>query len=195
MKITSKLKLALKSILSLQFGEVATDKATLVFDGENLEVGMEVFVMGENDEPVIAEDGDYVTEDGKTIKVVEGKVAEITEPAAEEPAEEPVAEEPAENVEAAEETPIETPAEEPIETPEETETNDAEARIAALEARVAELAGGIEQILNAVAAMEQKVAELEGKVAKAEEPAADPIETPAPEENTVMSRLSYLRKN
>lgn len=77
MKITNKLKLALKSILSLKFGEIVTDKATLVFDGEELTVGTEVFTMGENDEPVVAEDGEYVAENGDTIVVAEGKVAEI----------------------------------------------------------------------------------------------------------------------
>ena len=74
--ITTKLKVALKSLLSLQMGEVATDKAVLIFDGEELVEGMEVFVADAEAEDGVrpAEDGDYTTEDGKTIKVVDGKV-------------------------------------------------------------------------------------------------------------------------
>lgn len=59
---------------------VATDKGNLYCDGELAE-GKEVFVLGENEEFVPAEDGEYVLEDGKTIKVAEGKVAEIAESA------------------------------------------------------------------------------------------------------------------
>lgn len=92
MKITQKLKIMLKSILSIQMGEVATDKAVLIFDGEELIAGMEVFVMGEENEPVPAADGDYTTEDGKVIKVVEGKVAEIVDPEAEVAEENPLRE-------------------------------------------------------------------------------------------------------
>lgn len=61
-------------------GSVKTDKGTLTWNGtEDLKEGDEVF--GEDGEP--AGDGDYVTEDGKTITVVDGKVASISDPAAE----------------------------------------------------------------------------------------------------------------
>ena len=66
-----------------EMGKVATDKGDLLYDGEeDLKEGDVVFVEkdGEN---VPAEDGDYTTEDGKVIKVVDGKVASITDPAAE----------------------------------------------------------------------------------------------------------------
>ena len=70
---------------------VATDKGDLYCDGELAE-GKEVFVLGENEEYVPAEDGDYTLEDGKVVKVAEGKVAEIAETAevaeTEEPSEE-----------------------------------------------------------------------------------------------------------
>ena len=64
---------------------MATDNGELLYDGE-LEVGTEVFVADEEGNQTPAPDGDYVTEDGKTIKVAEGKVTEIVEaePAAEE---------------------------------------------------------------------------------------------------------------
>ena len=39
MKITNALKIALKSLLSLKMGSVKTDKAVLVFDGEELKEG------------------------------------------------------------------------------------------------------------------------------------------------------------
>jgi hypothetical protein len=69
---------------------VATDKGDLLYEGELAE-GTEVFVVDAEGNQIPAEDGDYILEDGKTIKVAEGKVAEIVEaePIAEEtPAEE-----------------------------------------------------------------------------------------------------------
>lgn len=64
---------------------VETDNGELLYDGE-LEVGTEVFVADAEGNQTPAPDGDYVTEDGKTIKVAEGKVTEIVEaePTAEE---------------------------------------------------------------------------------------------------------------
>ena len=68
-----------------ELASVATDNGELLYDGE-LEVGTEVFVADADGNQTPAPDGDYVTEDGKTIKVAEGKVTEIVEaePAAEE---------------------------------------------------------------------------------------------------------------
>lgn len=68
-----------------ELASVATDNGELLYDGE-LEVGTEVFVADADGNQTAAPDGDYVTEDGKTIKVTEGKVSEIieAEPAAEE---------------------------------------------------------------------------------------------------------------
>ena len=58
---------------------ITTDKGDLTYTGD-LAVGMEVFVVGEDGESVPAADGDYKV-DGKTIKVVDGKVSEIVEDA------------------------------------------------------------------------------------------------------------------
>ena len=70
---------------------ITTDKGELTYNGE-LAVGTEVFVVDENGESIPAEDGDYKI-DGKTIKVVDGKVSEIVEDAhVAEPVSEPVAE-------------------------------------------------------------------------------------------------------
>lgn len=68
---------------------VATDKGDLLYEGELAE-GTEVFVVDAEGNQIPAEDGDYILEDGRTIKVAEGKVAEIVEPETEEetPAEE-----------------------------------------------------------------------------------------------------------
>jgi len=77
-----------------EFGKVETDKGTLSWEGEeDLKEGDAVFIEGEP-----APDGEYRTEDGKVIVVVEGIVAEIKDAAAEvapepEPEPEPVDEE------------------------------------------------------------------------------------------------------
>lgn len=197
MKITNALKIALKNILSLQLGSVKTDKAELFWDGdEDLKVGDEVYVRGgdpeDNAEYQPAPDGDYTVEDGKVIKVVEGRVAEIVDPEAE-VADEAVEEEVAqENVEQEANEDV-APADEQVEDqPEEATEED---RIAALEARLAEFTEGLNQIINAISALEERVAGVEGKLAKVEEPAADPVdETPDVKENEHKSRLSYLRK-
>lgn len=79
MKLTSKLKIALKSLLSVSLSEVETDKATLIYDGELAE-GIEVFVRDEEAEDGVkpAEDGTYEAED-KIIEVADGKVVKITD--------------------------------------------------------------------------------------------------------------------
>ena len=64
--------------------EVVTDAATLIWDGEeDLKAGDEVFVEDEEGNRTPAADGDYKTEDGKVIVVVDGKVAEIKDAEAE----------------------------------------------------------------------------------------------------------------
>ncbi len=79
MKLTSKLKVALKSILSVSLAEIETDKAVLVYDGELAE-GIEVFVRDEAAEDGVkpAEDGTYETET-QIIEVADGKVTKISE--------------------------------------------------------------------------------------------------------------------
>lgn len=99
-----KAKLA-KAMLKESFAATKTDKAVLVHETDELNVGTEVFVEDEEGNRTPAEDGIYTLEDGKRIKVTEGKVEEILEAEEETEAEET-------EVEAAEETPEETPAEE-----------------------------------------------------------------------------------
>lgn len=88
-----------------EFAATKTDKAILVHETEELNVGTEVFVEDEEGNRTPAEDGIYTLEDGKRVKVTEGKVEEILEAEEETEAEET-------EVEAAEETPEEAPAEE-----------------------------------------------------------------------------------
>lgn len=185
MKINKKVKIALRSLL-MKCGAIATDKATLLFEGAEPEVGAEVFVEDENGEIQPAEDGEYVAE-GVTYVVAEGKIAEIRkEEEGETPAEETPAEEP---VEAEEEEPMAEPADAPEETAEET----IEDRVARLEASIGELREGIEGILEAVAALAGRVEAMEEKMKGLEEPAADPAEDTEETQETA-SRLSYLKK-
>lgn len=193
MKITNKLKVMLKSILSLKFGAIETDKGRLVWDGadEDLKEGDEVFVEVEGEEPKAAEDGEYTTEDGKVITVVEGKVASIKDPEAEvAPEEVPVEETAQEEVKAEEEIPA--PADEE-ETPAEEEATE-EDRLASLEEKVNAIVEGLNEIINSIASLEGRIAEVEGKLAKVEAPAADPVEEEIPVEEEKKTRLSYMRK-
>lgn len=68
----------------VELGNVTTDKGVLAWDGdEDLKVGDAVFVEDADGNRTAAEDGDYTTEDGKVIVVVDGKVAEIKDAEAE----------------------------------------------------------------------------------------------------------------
>lgn len=85
-KIMSKLK-KLKAALAKAFaalGNVTTDKGILAWDGdEDLKAGYKIYAEDAEGNRTPAEDGDYRTEDGKTIVVVGGLVAEIKDPEAE----------------------------------------------------------------------------------------------------------------
>ena len=82
-----KIKAELAKLL-IKYSVVKTDKAVLEYDGEDLVAGMDVYVTDENGDKVPAEDGEYVTEDNKTITVKDGKVESIVDKAAEVDAEE-----------------------------------------------------------------------------------------------------------
>lgn len=186
------LKVMLKALLDLKMSEVITDKATLIYDADILEEGVEVFVQDpENADKVIpAEDGEYTIEEEKKIVVVkDGKVAEVKEmEQAEETTE--TTEEATDTTEVIEaEVIAETPAEDPIaeEVTEETETDK----------RLIEMLDTITELSNRLAALEGKLTEMEERLSKVEgQPAAEPIEDenkPA-EEEVKASRLSYLKK-
>lgn len=82
----NKNNMGLKSILKkvlVQFGAVTTDNGTLIWEGDDdLKAGFDVY-LEEDGERKPAADGEYKTEDGKTIKVARGKVAEIVDDRAE----------------------------------------------------------------------------------------------------------------
>lgn len=143
--------------LLLQFATVKTDKAVLEYDGEELAVGTDVFVTDENGERKPAEDGNYVTEDEKTIVVTDGKVTEILEKEEEvEPEEETPAEESTEEVTAEEEVTEETPAEEVAEEPTEEPKDELNERLTALEAKVNDLGNRMEELIAIVEKLVEK---------------------------------------
>lgn len=79
----NKIKEMLRKLLA-EFGEVATDKGTLLWDGDDdLKEGDAVHTLDENGERKGVEDGEYLTEDKKIIIIKDGKVESITDPVAE----------------------------------------------------------------------------------------------------------------
>ena len=83
MNFSKMVKAKLAAMLG-KFGNVTTDKAILSWDGDGeLEAGMDVYIEDADGNRNPAEDGDYTTEDGKVIVVVDGKVSEIKDPDAE----------------------------------------------------------------------------------------------------------------
>lgn len=156
MKKINKIKEALSKLIAETFERVSTDKGILSYDAEELEVGVAVSLVTEEGEEVAVEDGDYVLEDGRILKIAEGKIAEIVEPEPE--AEEPAAEESVEEVVAEEEAPAEEPeVENPTNEGEETETE-----------AVVKLREEVNELYELVHRLEDRIAELEKK------PAAEP---------------------
>lgn len=78
----AKIKAALAKLL-VELRNVTTDKGVIYWDGdEDLKAGDAVYT-GEDADRIPAVDGDYVTSDGKTIRVKDGTVEEIVDPDAE----------------------------------------------------------------------------------------------------------------
>ena len=103
--IFSKDKLLKLKRALLNLGEISTNEGLLIYDGENLEVGKEVFVEG--DEGLVpAKDGLY-TYNNEIIEVEGGVVKTISEKEVDQPTEEVVEE-------VVEESMEEQPTEEPI---------------------------------------------------------------------------------
>ena len=140
-----------KAILKL--AEIATDKETLIVEGE-LEVGKPVFVEAE-DGPTPAEDGEYKLEDETIVVIVNGVIAEIK--TVEEPKEE--------------ETPV-------VELEEENPEPEEDPKVAELEARIKELEAEIEEKDAKIAELEGKVVEQEEAIALAETKLKMSVETP-----------------
>lgn len=73
-----KIKAELAKLL-IKFNAVKTDNGVLNYDGEDLVAGMEVYITNEDGDKILANDGDYTTEDGKVITVKNGKVESIVD--------------------------------------------------------------------------------------------------------------------
>ena len=114
----------------MKLGKVETEAGVLIYEGDVLTEGTEVFIEDENGNIVPAPDGQY-----GDYKVVDGKIAPSEEPAEPEtPAEEPVAEE---------EVPVEEPTEAPAEEPEEDKY---EKRFEALEKELEDLKAALAEL-------------------------------------------------
>ena len=86
----NRFKAALAKMLAA-FGNVSTDKGIIAWDGEeDLKAGDNVYIEDADGNREVAQDGEYVTSDAKTIVVEGGKVSEIRDPEAEVSPEEPV---------------------------------------------------------------------------------------------------------
>lgn len=140
----------------LQLAEVATEQGVLIYDGDTLEVGIEVFVDGE-DGLTPASDGEY-TYDGQIITVEGGKITDIRAKEIEQPTvEEPTVEEPAEPV--VEEMAVEEPTEEPV--VEDTTDDEKDAEIARLTAEIERLTAENEELKAKLAEPVAENAEME----------------------------------
>lgn len=171
MKFSKKMKEALSSLL-LVFSEVSTDKGILSYDTEELIEGSEVFLVAEDGERSKPEDGDYVMEDGRTLKVSDGKVAEIIEKAEEIT---PTEEEPV-KVEAEKTELDEEKVEHEEEPTPEPEPETVEEVVEAVEEIKEEVKEEVDTVSEVLAIINSKLAELEERLSKLENtPAAEPI--------------------
>lgn len=147
------IKTKLAKIL-LQFTSIKTDKGILEYDGEKLATDVEIYIVDENGERSKPEDGEYVTEDDKTIVVTDGKVTEIKEKeevTEEETVEEEVTEEMEETVE---------------EVTEETVEEEKVDELAELKAEIEALKSIVEELVNTVSAMNNTTEERLSKIEK-----------------------------
>lgn len=194
MKITNALKATLRRMLNLQLGEVSVDDGKKLYwsTDEDLKQGDEVFVEDEDGTLVPASDGEYTTEDGKSITVENGIVTEIKDKEAEVAPQEEAKEEAKEETPVAQETVEEIPNAEPADNTVTDEVS-VEERVAAVENKVADILNALEKVLNAMSAMEGRVEAIEEKIAKLDgEPVADPV-ADEPVEQTKMSRMDILK--
>ena len=154
-----------KALLSLK--EVSTKEGvTLITDEDTFEVGMEVFVDGEDGlEP--AKDGEYTVNDN-IVTVEGGKIVAIVEPPIEQPTEEEVVEE------VVEEPVTEEVVEEVVETPanEETteEVTEEVTEVEDKDEKISELEGIIEEQKTLIETLKAENEDLKKKL---EEPAAE----------------------
>ena len=149
--IFSKDKLLKLKRALLNLGEISTNEGLLIYEGDNLEVGLEVFVDGDAGlEP--AKDGLY-TYNNEIIEVEGGVVKTISEKEVEQPTEEVV--------------------EEVIETIEEKPTEPMEPSIEELKNLIEEQKAMIEQLKSENETLKAEIEDLKKKL---EEPLSEPAE-------------------
>lgn len=184
-----------KALLSLE--EISTKEGiVLITDTDNLTVGLEVFVDGDEGlEPT--KDGEYTV--GESIITVEGgKIVSIVEKPIEQPTEEPVeVEQPMEQPmeEQPMEQQVETVEEQPVETVETIE--EPTVTVDELQAIIDEQKAMIEQLKAEIETIKSENEELKKKL---EEPAAQPAEedfkNQKPNENEKKIDFSkYIKRN
>ena len=181
--IFSKDKLLKLKRALLNLGEISTNEGLLIYDGENLEVGKEVFVEG--DEGLVpAKDGLY-TYNNEIIEVEGGVVKTISEKEVEQPTEEVVEEVVEEQME-----------EQPVETVETVETIEGPT-VDELNAIIEEQKSVIEQLKAEIEGLKTENEDLKKKL---EEPAAKSAEedfkNQKPNENEKKIDFSkYIKRN
>ena len=141
-----KIKAELAKLL-IKYSVVKTDKAVLEYDGEELVAGMDVYITDEEGNKVSAEDGEYVTEDNKTITVKDGKVESIVDP---------VAEVDAEEEEKKEDEPM---VEEPMEEPMPEDKKEDEVSLEDVNTEISELRKEVDELYKIVDSLLKKVGE------------------------------------
>ena len=166
--IFSKDKLLKLKRALLNLGEISTNEGLLIYDGENLEVGKEVFVEG--DEGLVPAKSGLYTYNNEIIEVEGGVVKTISEKEVDQPTEEVVEE----VVESMEEQPKEEPMEEqPTEQPVETVETIEGPTVDELNAIIEEQKAVIEQLKAEIENLKVENEELKKKL---EEPSASPAE-------------------
>lgn len=162
-----------------KFGKITTDRGILAWPGENdLVAGDRIFIVERDGEYEPAPNGEYMTEDGKTIVVANGIVAEIRDPEAEVAPQEAEAQQ--EQMEAAEEAPAPV-MEEAAPVVEETPVAEAAAPV--------EMEDWQAKYNDAVAANTTLEAELEAARAEIAALKSQPAAKPAHEEVREASRI------
>lgn len=133
--------------LLIKYSVVKTDKAVLEYDGENLVAGMDVFITNSEGDKVPAEDGEYITEDNKTITVANGRVESIIDPVAE--------------VDAVEEEPIseEKVVEEPVAEDEKDEKEEEKVSLEDVNTKIDELRKEVDELYKIIDSILKKVGE------------------------------------
>ena len=183
--IFSKDKLLKLKRALLNLGEISTNEGLLIYDGENLEVGKEVFVEG--DEGLVPAKSGLYTYNNEIIEVEGGVVKTISEKEVEQPTEE-VVEEVVE--EPMEEQPTETPTEQPTEDEPTISTDELQAIIEEQKAMIENLKAEIEGLKTENEDLKKKLEEPSAKSAE------EDFKNQKPNENEKKIDFSkYIKRN